>query len=158
MDTPDHATQAAAIIDANRFMTLGTAGADGTPWASPVWYAHADHTEFVWVSRPEARHSRNITERPRVAIVIFDSTVVPGDAQAVYLEATAEEVGADDREATLAIFSSRSVATGLRAWAVADITGPATHRLYRATATAHYVLDQTDHRVAVQLDGDRDRR
>jgi nitroimidazol reductase NimA-like FMN-containing flavoprotein (pyridoxamine 5'-phosphate oxidase superfamily) len=140
-----------AIVDANGFMTLATAGADGTPWASPVWFAHAAYTEFVWVSRPEARHSRNLAERPSLAIVIFDSTVVAGEGQAVYLEATAEEVTGEEREGAMEIFSSRSVATGLRAWSVADVTGPASHRLYRATASAWYVLGETDRRVPVQL-------
>jgi pyridoxamine 5'-phosphate oxidase-like protein len=27
------------IVQANRYMTLSTADADGVPWASPVWYA-----------------------------------------------------------------------------------------------------------------------
>jgi hypothetical protein len=30
------------IIDANRYMTLATADAQGTPWASPVWFAHRE--------------------------------------------------------------------------------------------------------------------
>ena len=30
---------ARAIVEANRFMTLATADADGVPWASPVWFA-----------------------------------------------------------------------------------------------------------------------
>lgn len=46
-----------AIVEANAFMTLATADADGLPWATPVWFAHVDCAEFLWVSRPEARHS-----------------------------------------------------------------------------------------------------
>ena len=63
---------ARAIIDANTYLTLATAGADGQPWASPVWYAHADYREFLWVSRPDARHSQNLAARAQLAIVIFD--------------------------------------------------------------------------------------
>jgi hypothetical protein len=43
------------------------------------------------------------------------------------------------------------VATGSPAWTVNDVTAPAEHRLYRATATAHYVLGVTDRRVPVPL-------
>ena len=72
---PIDATQLArSVIDTNFYLTLATADQAGTPWASPVWYAHADYTEFVWISRPQARHSRNIAIRPAVGIVIFDST------------------------------------------------------------------------------------
>ena len=28
-------------IDSNQFMTIGTAGEEGVPWVSPVWYAPA---------------------------------------------------------------------------------------------------------------------
>jgi Pyridoxamine 5'-phosphate oxidase len=35
------------IIDANPYMTLGTADARGTPWASPVWFAHEGYREFM---------------------------------------------------------------------------------------------------------------
>ena len=37
----------------------------------------------------------------------------------------------------------------------ANVTAPAQFRLYRATATAHFVLDATDHRLPVALTGDR---
>ena len=49
---------ALSIIDDNQFMTLATADTDGAPWASPVWYAHADHRDFYWVSSPGAQRSR----------------------------------------------------------------------------------------------------
>jgi nitroimidazol reductase NimA-like FMN-containing flavoprotein (pyridoxamine 5'-phosphate oxidase superfamily) len=139
------------IIDANLYLTLATADADGTPWASPVWYAQAGYREFLWVSRPDTRHSRNIASRSRLAIVIFDSTVPEGAAQAVYVEASAEQVPEPERAQAMETFSGKSVATGSPAWTVNDVTAPAEHRLYRATATAHYVLGVTDRRVPVPL-------
>ena len=98
----DLAAGAREIIDANRYMTLATADDDGCPWAAPVWYVHLDYTDFFWVSRPDARHSRNLASRPELAIVIFDSTVPEGEAQAVYVEALAEELGGAERERGIA--------------------------------------------------------
>jgi len=89
------------ILDANAYMTLATADADGVPWASPVWFARAGD-ELFWISYEHRRHSRNIAARPQVAIVVFDSTVTPGDAKAVYIEATA---------ARLQIFRARVTAS-----------------------------------------------
>src|SRR4051794_18360219 len=89
---PDHAATARAVLDRNRYLTLATADRDGRPWSSPVWFASEDHRSFWWVSRPDAVHSRNIAARPDVAAVVFDSTVVPGTAQAVYLRATAAQI------------------------------------------------------------------
>src|SRR6266540_2386235 len=102
------------LVDANVYLTLATADDSGRPWATPVWYAARDCDEFVWVSRPDARHSLNIAARPEVGIVIFDSTVPVGGAAAVYVEAEAEQVGPDDRTNALAIFNGRSEAQELR--------------------------------------------
>jgi nitroimidazol reductase NimA-like FMN-containing flavoprotein (pyridoxamine 5'-phosphate oxidase superfamily) len=147
----DPAAVAREIIDANRYMTLATADADGRPWAAPVWYAHQGYTDLFWVSRPEARHSGNLAVRPEVGIVIFDSTVPVGSGQAVYVEALAEELGEAEREQGIAVFSRRSEAQGAARWDLADVTGPAPLRLYRARASAHFVLDANDQRLPVRL-------
>jgi len=125
------------------YMTLATADADGVPWASPVWYATEDGRHFYWVSDPNARHSRNIAQRPEIAIVIFDSTVKPGDADAVYFDARAEPVGSDGLE----IFNRCGAAQGLDPWTTEDVMTPAKHRLYRATVTEAFRLGAGDARV-----------
>jgi nitroimidazol reductase NimA-like FMN-containing flavoprotein (pyridoxamine 5'-phosphate oxidase superfamily) len=124
-------------------MTLATADADGAPWASPVWFATEDGQHFYWVSDPNARHSRNIAQRPTIAMVIFDSTVTPGDADAVYLAARAEMVEPDE----LDVFNRVGAAQGLRAWTRAEVSPPAKHRLYRATVTEASRLGAGDERV-----------
>lgn len=137
------------VIDANSYLTLATAGADGRPWATPVWFAERALREFVWVSRPGTRHSQNLAARAESALVVFDSTVPAGEGVGVYVEAVASEVGDDDRAAALATYSGRSVARGLRAWEESDVTGLAQFRLYRATASRVWVLDEHDSRVLV---------
>jgi nitroimidazol reductase NimA-like FMN-containing flavoprotein (pyridoxamine 5'-phosphate oxidase superfamily) len=137
-----------SIIDANSFMTLATADGDGRPWASPVWYAPSDHREFLWVSSPEATHSKNLHERPEVAVVIFDSHET-GGWNAVYLSAVAEEL--EDPDEGIAIFSARSEEQGFGPWSRSQVLPPARHRLYLATAQEHFVLDTHDRRVRVDL-------
>ncbi len=134
-----------AIVDANRYMTLATAGEDGRPWATPVWFATDDYREFFWVSRPNARHSQNLAARPELGIVIYDSSVPVGGATAVYLSAVAEEVGDEG----LDTFNRRGEAQGLRPWTREDVLPPARHRLYRATAAEHFVLTPSDERLPV---------
>ena len=133
-------------IDANRYMVLATTDSGGAPWASPVWFAHRDYRDFYWVSRPGDRHSRNLAERAELAIVIFDSTQVPGDVAAVYMTATAEQVTKG-----LEVFNERSVAQGLREWTLDEVTEPGRFRLYRATATEQWTLDDAERRVPVAL-------
>jgi hypothetical protein len=47
---PDLDAVARAILDANHYMTLGTADAAGRPWVSPVFFAAEQH----WVLDPNA--------------------------------------------------------------------------------------------------------
>jgi nitroimidazol reductase NimA-like FMN-containing flavoprotein (pyridoxamine 5'-phosphate oxidase superfamily) len=149
-DNPGPAVTARQIIDVSRYLVLATADAAGHPWASPVWYAHEDYTSFLWVSRPGARHSRNIAARATVSAVIFDPTVAETQAQAVYLEAVAEELTGTQRDRAIAVFSGRSQAAGLSAWASASVTAPAPHRLYRASASACFILVNGFQRLPVQ--------
>jgi nitroimidazol reductase NimA-like FMN-containing flavoprotein (pyridoxamine 5'-phosphate oxidase superfamily) len=147
----DPAALARSLIDASLYLVLGTADEDGLPWASPVYFAHSEHRDFFWVSRPDARHSRNIAARPDVSIVIFDSSVPIGTGQGVYMTARARELEGEDRTAGLEVYSRRALEHGGRAFTQDDVTGSAALRFYRANAVEQFVLDDFDRRVPVPL-------
>ena len=130
--------RAAAVIDANKYMTLGTVDADGLPWVTPVYFTPDGHFDFYWLSSPEALHSKNIETRPDVSIAIFDSSVRIGGASAVYFRARAALVPDDELEACAALYSSRY--PELRSYGVDEIRASSDLRLYRARATAHWIL------------------
>ena len=141
---------ARALIDANLYVTLGTARTDGTPWVSPVYYATADYAEYYWVSADDAAHSRNIARRPQVSMVIFDSQVPTYHGRAVYLSATATQLADHGLERGLGIYpgpASRG-ATGVE---LADVTAPSRYRLHRATVTEAFVLCPRRPRQACRL-------
>jgi uncharacterized protein YhbP (UPF0306 family) len=143
------------IIGENLYTVLGTADADGRPWVSPVYYAVEGYTSFYWVSSPMATHSRNLAARPQVSLVVFDSTVPIGAGQGVYMSARAAELEGSDLERCIEIFSRRSLAHGGQAWTPDDVRGPALVRLYRATATEHWMLakdGRPDHRIRVDVE------
>ena len=153
LDLAEREAMAKAIVDGNSYLTLGTADADGLPWASPVWYAPASYHEFFWVSKPGARHSQNIAVRPEVGIVIFDSTVPISTGKAVYMAARAEEVtGADEIERGMSVFSRRSLKQGGRAWTPDDVGSTARLRIYRAGALEQFVLSPEDERLPLRLE------
>jgi hypothetical protein len=131
---------ARTVIDSNRYMALGTADASGHPWVTPVWFASEDHQHFHWVSSPESRHSRNLDARPEVAIAIFDSTVVPGTAKAVYMSGVAGELTGSQLEPGLEVFDRVSRKDLGREWGLDDVQEPSLFRLYRATVSEHFVL------------------
>ena len=145
----DLAAVARAVIEANSYLTIATAGRAGVPWPSPVWYAHRGYREFFWVSSPDSRHSRNLAERPQAGIVIFDSRVPGGSAQAVYLTVTAAAATPDEVPGGIEVFSARSQALLGRPWTTADVSAPALLRLYRAAVSELFVLDGDDQRKQV---------
>lgn len=146
MDTEAHAR---TIVAANRYLVLATAGAGGRPWVSPVWFASEDASTFLWISKPETRHSRNIAARPEIAIVVFDSSADPDDAAALYVSAVAAELDGAERDAAIAVYARASVAQGLRAFSREDVSEGGRWRLYRATATERSVLGPGDERLPV---------
>jgi uncharacterized protein YhbP (UPF0306 family) len=145
---------ARTIIDSNMYMVLGTADAAGQPWVSPVYYASAGYKEFYWVSSPNVRHSQNIAVRPQVSIVIFDSQAPIGTGQGVYMSAIAQELTGAELDQGIEIFSRSSLAHGGSKWKLEDVGVSTLYRLYRATASEHWVRDpigRPDHRTPVEL-------
>jgi hypothetical protein len=147
------ADAARSIIDSSLYMVLATADETGRPWPSPVYFAVSGYTEFFWVSSPEATHSRNISVRPEVGIVIFDSRVPIGTGQGVYMPAAAEQVTGPELQRGIDVFSRRSLEHGAAAWPN-DVQAEAGVRLYRATAAEHSMLakDVPDHRIQIDVD------
>jgi uncharacterized protein YhbP (UPF0306 family) len=148
---------ARTIIDSNMYMVLGTADESGQPWVTPVYFACMEYKEFYWISSPEVRHSRNIAVRSQISIVIFDSQVAVGTGQAVYMSAVAEELNGVDFDRGLDIYNGRfsnPAEHGVRVIKSEDVRAPALYRLYRATASEHWVLDpagRPDHRTSVTV-------
>jgi nitroimidazol reductase NimA-like FMN-containing flavoprotein (pyridoxamine 5'-phosphate oxidase superfamily) len=145
------------IVDSGLYMVLGTAGADGRPWVSPVWYAPEGYREFFWVSSPAVEHSRNIAVRREISIVVFDSRQPINTGQAVYMTAVAQQLSDDEQKRGTEIFSRRSQKQGARPWTLDDVRPPAPVRLYRATVDQQWMLDKSgegpryDRRTAVRL-------
>jgi nitroimidazol reductase NimA-like FMN-containing flavoprotein (pyridoxamine 5'-phosphate oxidase superfamily) len=148
----DLAAHAQAIIDHIRYVTLATTDAHGRPWSSPVYYAAAGVREFYWQSATDARHSRNIVDRPQVSLVVFDSTVLPYHGRAVYAVGTAHEVSGSDLDRALQIYPGPPDRGGT-SLPRAEVTAPEPYRLYRATASHVWVLCPREPRQACALHG-----
>lgn len=135
MDPVDNAR---LVIDSNKYMTLGTTRDDGSPWVTPVYYTPDGYHRLYWVSNPDSMHSRNIAARPRVHIVVFDSSVRIGGAEAVYMEADTELVPETELAACARHFSGRF--PELREFGPEKLTGSEPFRLYRANVRNHEIL------------------
>lgn len=137
----DPAELARRVIDANRYLTLGTTGPDGRPRLSPVYFTHVAHRDFYWVSSPDAQHSRNIAAHPETAVVIYDSTAAIGQGRAVYIDARASVVADDELPSRCAeaFAQAGQGVRGARAFEPHELRGDADLRLYHARADRHEV-------------------
>jgi len=173
---PDLGDIARAVIDANLYMILGTAGEDGHPLGHPrLLLGGGIHGLLLGLlagvdALPQHRRTA------AGSIVIFDSQTpigtagVPvgeGDvhsAQAVYMSGVALEVTGVEVSRGVDIFSRGARAQGAGEWTKERVQPPAHLRLYRATASQQFIICPVnhpepcsihgrtdDHRVAVQL-------
>jgi hypothetical protein len=127
-DRADLAAMAREVIDTNRYLVLGTVGADGAPRVSPVYYGVDDYRDCYWVSAPAALHSVNVEERPSVNAVVYDSTVQVGHGRAVYLTGRARRVPGGELAVRCDVAFRPDL--GARALAPDDLSGAADLRLY----------------------------
>jgi nitroimidazol reductase NimA-like FMN-containing flavoprotein (pyridoxamine 5'-phosphate oxidase superfamily) len=160
----DLSAHARALLDENRYLTLGTADADGRPWTTPVYFRAAGLRDFFWVSLADAEHSRHLGIRPQVSLVVFDSTVPPYHGRAVYAAGSAAEVVQGELDAALRVYPG-STNREIPPLTAVDVSAPSPYRIYRATAEQLWVLCPRepgapcplhglagDHRTAVPVD------
>jgi len=86
-----HDKRAVEIIKQIRYATLATVTAEGLPWNSPVAHEYDNDLNIYWVSDKEGQHSKNVTAKNKVFIVIYDSTVPEGDGEGVYIQANVKQ-------------------------------------------------------------------
>jgi hypothetical protein len=146
------AAHAQTIIDTNRYLTLGTVDADSRPWTSPVYFAPGADRDFYWLSERDAQHSLNLAGRPRVSLVIFDSTVPAYHGRAVYAVGEAAELSGTDLDRALEFYPGPPSRGGSQV-TLEDVSGAATYRMYRATASEMWVLCPREPRQPCALHG-----
>jgi nitroimidazol reductase NimA-like FMN-containing flavoprotein (pyridoxamine 5'-phosphate oxidase superfamily) len=138
MSQADLEVMAKRILDSNRYMVIATVGDDGRPWVTPVYFSPDRYRRMYWISEPVAQHSRNISVRPEVSIVVFDSSVPIGGAEAVYMRAEAQQVTEPTPEDCAAAFPQRF--ESIKSFTPEELKPPSQLRLYRATVSRHWVL------------------
>lgn len=125
--------KAKKIISENIYATIASSDKENKPWISPVFFAFDDQYNLYWVSNKEARHSKNISVNPTVAVVIFDSQAREGDGDGVYFECEATEI-VDENELANAIeiYNQRATQDDFRVKDINSVSGDNLWRIYKA--------------------------
>lgn len=64
---------ARALLDAVPLCAIATVSADGGAHVNTAYFAWSSRFEIVWLSAPEAHHSRNLERHRSVAVAVFDT-------------------------------------------------------------------------------------
>src|SRR2546426_6832946 len=62
------------LLDASTLCAIATVSSGGRAHVNTAYFAWGPEFEIVWLSAPEARHSRNVRANPSVAVAVFRST------------------------------------------------------------------------------------
>jgi uncharacterized protein YhbP (UPF0306 family) len=66
-------TLARRLLNASTLCAISTVSADGRAHINTAYFAFNASFDIVWLSAPEAHHSRNLRRRPSVAIAVYGS-------------------------------------------------------------------------------------
>jgi len=80
-----------------RTMSLSTCDRSMQPHAANVQYVHDDAWKLYWVSKPDAEHSRQLAENPRVAVTIYGHDDRAEHIHGLQLRGAVEAVGDADK-------------------------------------------------------------
>lgn len=93
----DYTTILEQILTENKYLSLATSDKNALPWASPVAYQFDNHENaFYFISSPDSRHIKNISENPAVAFSIYNSSQIAGTAFGIQGSGTATRVDSVD--------------------------------------------------------------
>jgi uncharacterized protein YhbP (UPF0306 family) len=81
------------LLDESTLFALATVAPDGIAHVNTAYFAWSPTLELVWLSHPDARHSRNIRANATAAVAVYDSTQSWGRPdRGIQLSGTASEI------------------------------------------------------------------
>jgi uncharacterized protein YhbP (UPF0306 family) len=88
-------------------LTLATTDPDGTPRATPLYFAASPKADLLFLSDPATPHARNLSERPRAAVAAYPEVASWQEIRGVQMKGTASALGAAEAEGALALYRGR---------------------------------------------------
>ena len=150
------------LIDHNTYMTLATSAGD-LPWACALFMGVDTGYHLYFVSSIHALHVQNVLQNASVAVVVFDSHAVAGDANGVQLTGICTRLtGGALQRGIDAIYNKRYPDPSERNNRNLTIeefsrpdSDPTSRHIYEITPEHMYVLDKStgeDARIEIDID------
>jgi uncharacterized protein YhbP (UPF0306 family) len=102
------ADAARSLLDASTLCAIATISDDGSAHVNTAYFAFSSELDLVWMSDPNALHSRNIRARGTAAIAVYDSTQLWGKQdRGIQLFGSARELGQSEAGDAEALYGRR---------------------------------------------------
>jgi uncharacterized protein YhbP (UPF0306 family) len=96
------------LLDASTLCAIATVTPQGRAHVNTAYFAWDESFEIVWLSAPEARHSRNLAANPTAAVSIFDPMQTWGKPdRGIQLFGSARVMSGRAQRAAEQVYSSR---------------------------------------------------
>jgi uncharacterized protein YhbP (UPF0306 family) len=96
------------LLGASTLCAIATVDRDGSSHINTAYFAFTPELEVIWLSDPQAQHSRNVRTRKTVAIAVYDAGQVWGKHDSgIQLFGSARELRGADAEDAEAVYGSR---------------------------------------------------
>jgi uncharacterized protein YhbP (UPF0306 family) len=105
--------EARLLLDASALCAIATRSPRCRAHVNTAYFAWDDALDIVWLSDPDARHSRNLRANPTAAIAVYDSSQVWGEPdRGIQLFGSAREVQARAAREAESIYARRFPSAG----------------------------------------------
>ena len=99
---------ASEMLDAAALCAIATVTDDGGAYVNTAYFASGPELQLVWLSEPDATHSRNIRERRTSAVAVYDSAQIWGRPdRGIQLFGAAHQAAAAESTAAAALYGRR---------------------------------------------------
>jgi uncharacterized protein YhbP (UPF0306 family) len=102
------ALAARRLLDASALCAIATVVPSGAAHVNTAYFAWSEAFAIVWLSEPDAQHSRNLRANGSAAIAVYDSSQAWGGPDGgIQLFGSARQCGHDDADLAEAVYTSR---------------------------------------------------
>jgi uncharacterized protein YhbP (UPF0306 family) len=131
------AAVARRLLDASTLCAIATVGAGGRPHINTAYFAASPHLEIVWLSEPDAQHSRNLRANPSAAIAVYATTQSwGGQDRGIQLFGPAREAGGRMARGCEDVYAAR-----FQRFRAGDLAG---YRFYRLRPRSIKLFDEQE--------------
>jgi uncharacterized protein YhbP (UPF0306 family) len=96
-----------ALLAETSTLTLSTIDPDGTPRATPVFFAFDDQATLIFLSDRDTPHCRNLERQPAVAAALYPEVSEWRELRGLQIKGRASTFPTSEQEAALAVFADR---------------------------------------------------